>query len=158
MVLHVYSPRCGSASRLALAGILGDVDRRMSMANLIGRLLPNFIARKLRERALHGATVFCPVCERGAIAFLPSGSPPRPHVLCPFCGSRERARMTWLYLKEQNLLRPGLRILHVAPEACLRDRLKELPQATYVAGDKHETGYTYPPGTIDGRDRTKIPG
>jgi len=121
----------------------------MSMAGLIERLLPNFIARKLRERALHGATVLCPVCEQGAIAFLPSGSPPRPHVLCPFCGSRERARMTWLYLEEQNLLRPGLRILHVAPEACLRDRLKALPQATYVAGDKHETGYSYPPGTID---------
>ncbi len=57
--------------------------------------------------------------------------------------------MTWLFLKERKLLRPGLRILHVAPENCLRDTLKGLPDVDYVAGDKHEPGYSYPEGTID---------
>ena len=119
------------------------------MSGLLQRLLPGALRQALRNRALQGGTVYCPVCELGAIAFLPSGSPPRPHVLCPFCGSRERARMAWLFLKERNALRPGLRILHVAPEQCLRDKLIALPQVQYVAGDKHEPGYRYASGTMD---------
>ena len=125
------------------------------MSGLLQRLLPSVLRTAIRERVLAGDTVLCPICERGAIAFLPSGSPPRPHVLCPFCGSRERARMTWLFLKERKVLRPGIRILHVAPESCLREKLKALPEVEYVAGDKHEPGYTYPEGTID-LDITKI--
>lgn len=119
------------------------------MSGFFERLLPGSWRQALRNRVLKGDTVRCPVCERGAIAYLPSGSPPRPHVLCPFCGSRERARMTWLFLKERKVLRPGLRILHVAPEACLREKLQALPGVEYVAGDKHEVGYRYPVGTMD---------
>jgi ubiquinone/menaquinone biosynthesis C-methylase UbiE len=63
--------------------------------------------------------------------------------------------LTWLFLKEQGLLKPGQRILHVAPERCLRERLRSLPNVDYVAGDKHEPGYTYPAGTVD-LDITKI--
>jgi len=125
------------------------------MNGIIHRLLPSALRTAIRDRVLSGDTVHCPICERGAIAYLPSGSPPRPHVLCPFCGSRERARMTWLFLKERKLLRPGLRILHVAPESCLRERLQAIQNVEYIAGDKHEPGYTYPNGTID-LDITKI--
>jgi SAM-dependent methyltransferase len=125
------------------------------MSEFLLRLLPNKLRSLLRDRVMQGDAVHCPVCERGAIAFLPSGKPPRPHVLCPFCGSRERARLTWLFLKEQGLLKPGQRILHVAPERCLRERLRNLPNVDYVAGDKHEPGYTYPAGTVD-LDITKI--
>ena len=64
--------------------------------------------------------------------------------------------MTWMFLMERKALRPGLRILHIAPEACLREKLKALPSVEYVAGDKHETGYTYPAGTVD-LDVTKLP-
>ncbi|MCB0766774.1 MAG: methyltransferase domain-containing protein [Flavobacteriales bacterium] len=105
---------------------------------------------------MRGDTVHCPVCDRGAIAYLPSGSPPRPHVLCPFCGSRERARMAWLFLKERKVLRAGLRVLHVAPERCLSERLTSLPGVKYTAGDKFTPGYDYPPGTID-LDITAMP-
>lgn len=126
------------------------------MSALLNHILPAELRAWLRNRVLQGDTVQCPICERGAIAYLPSGSPPRPHVLCPFCGSRERARMTWLFLKERKVLRPGLRILHVAPENCLRDRLKALPQVEYIAGDKHEPGYSYPTGTTE-LDVTKLP-
>ena len=98
---------------------------------------------------LKGDTVHCPVCGQGAIAYLPAGIPPRPHVKCPFCGSRERTRMTWLYLRQQNLLREGLRILHVAPERCLQQRFLTLEGVDYIAGDKHEPGYSYPPGTVE---------
>ena len=123
---------------------------------MLQRLLPPPLKQWMRRRALRGDTVQCPICEQGAIAFLPSGKPPRPHVLCPFCGSRERARMTWLFLQERGVLHPALRILHIAPEACLRDRLKALSGVVYTAGDKHAPGYEYPPGTLD-LDVTQLP-
>lgn len=63
--------------------------------------------------------------------------------------------MTWLFLKERGILKPGIRILHVAPENCLRERLQAIQNVGYIAGDKHEPGYTYPKGTID-LDITKI--
>lgn len=57
--------------------------------------------------------------------------------------------MTWLFLKQRNVLRPGIRILHVAPEKCLREKLMALSGVDYTAGDKHEPGYSYPSGTAD---------
>ena len=119
------------------------------MNEFLLRLLPNKLRGSVRDRVMKGDAVYCPICERGAIAFLPSGKPPRPHVLCPFCGSRERARMMWLFLQERDLLKPGMRILHIAPERCVRERLMRIPQVDYVAGDKKEPAYNYPAGTID---------
>ncbi len=122
----------------------------------IARLLPSGLRALIRRQVLAGDTVCCPICERGAIAYLPSGTPPRPHVLCPFCGSRERARMTWLFLQERKVLRSGLRVLHVAPERCLSERILGLPGVAYTAGDKLTPGYDYPVGTID-LDITAMP-
>ena len=126
------------------------------MKDVFKLLLPAPFRELIRKAVLRGDTVHCPVCDRGAIAYLPSGSPPRPHVLCPFCGSRERARMAWLFLKERKVLRAGLRVLHVAPERCLSERLTSLPGVKYTAGDKFTPGYDYPPGTID-LDITAMP-
>ena len=125
------------------------------MSNL-ARLFPTTLRSWMRHQVMRGDAVHCPVCDNGAIAYLPSGSPPRPHVLCPFCGSRERARMAWLFLKERNVLRTGLRVLHVAPEQCLREKLTVLPGVKYTAGDKFTPGYSYPRGTID-LDITAMP-
>ncbi|MBX2974438.1 MAG: methyltransferase domain-containing protein [Flavobacteriales bacterium] len=124
--------------------------------SLFSKLLPAGLRGFVRRQALRGDTVHCPICDQGAIAYLPSGSPPRPHVLCPFCGSRERARMAWLFLKERKVLRAGLRVLHVAPERCLREKLTVLPGVKYTAGDKFTPGYDYPSGTID-LDITAMP-
>ncbi|MBK9076419.1 MAG: methyltransferase domain-containing protein [Flavobacteriales bacterium] len=112
-------------------------------------LLPNGLKRRLRDLALRGDAVHCPLCHRGAIAFLPSGTPPRPHALCPFCGSLERTRMMGLALKERGLPKPGHRVLHVAPDRSLREMLRKAPGVTYIAGDKQAPGYSYPQDTID---------
>ena len=114
------------------------------------------LKRWLRDRALRGNAVRCPLCERDAIAFLPSGTPPRPHALCPFCGSLERTRMMGLALTQRGLPKAGQRVLHVAPDRSLRERVQAVPGITYIAGDKKESGYTYPPGTVD-LDVTAIP-
>ncbi len=116
----------------------------------------NILKRWLRDRALRGDAVHCPLCARSAVAFLPSGTPPRPHALCPFCGSLERTRMMGLALRQRGLPKAGQHVLHVAPDRSLREQLRATPGITYVAGDKKEPGYTYPPGTID-LDVTALP-
>jgi SAM-dependent methyltransferase len=114
------------------------------------------LKRWLRHRALRGDAVRCPLCERGAVAYLPSGTPPRPHALCPFCGSLERTRMMGLAMRQRGLPKSGQRVLHVAPDRSLRERIQAVPGITYIAGDKKEPGYTYPPGTLD-LDVTAMP-
>jgi SAM-dependent methyltransferase len=64
--------------------------------------------------------------------------------------------MAWLFLQERKVLRAGLRVLHVAPERCLRERLTVLPGVKYTAGDKFTPGYDYPSGTVD-LDITAMP-
>lgn len=57
--------------------------------------------------------------------------------------------MMWLHLRRQGLPKPGMRVLHVAPEHSLFRRFSGEKGITYVAGDKHEPGYQWPAGTIE---------
>ena len=61
---------------------------------------------------------YCPVCENRVRRFMPYGSSRRANASCPFCGSLERHRLDWLFLKERTNLFDGSRkkMLHVAPE------------------------------------------
>ncbi|MCB0758970.1 MAG: methyltransferase domain-containing protein [Flavobacteriales bacterium] len=61
----------------------------------------------------------------------------------------ERSRMIWLFMKERGLPHPGAKVLHVAPEKCIREKITAMPRVDYVIGDKHEPGYTYPSGTME---------
>ena len=61
------------------------------------------------------ATFFCPCCARSFTHFLPFGVIPRPNAMCPGCGSLERHRMLWLYLKDRrNFFIDTLTVLHFA--------------------------------------------
>ena len=81
--------------------------------------------------------LFCPVCEQTAAAFLPFGVKPRRNARCPNCGSLERHRLVWLYLCRHSSLFDGRRkrILHVAPEFCLRRKLQLVANFTYISAD-----------------------
>jgi hypothetical protein len=47
-----------------------------------------------------------------------------PNRACWSCGSLERERLMWLYLdRHPELLRPGMKVLHVAPEGPLAPRI-----------------------------------
>ncbi len=123
---------------------------------LINKFIPTSVKVRLRHRFMRGNAVYCPICGNSGIAFLPSGDPPRPHARCAFCGSLERARMAWLYLKRLNLPKSGMRVLHVAPENSLREKFKSIPGVEYIAGDKFEPGYQWAKETIK-LDVTEIP-
>jgi SAM-dependent methyltransferase len=83
-----------------------------------------------------GAGVECPCCDGLFERFEPFGERPRENALCPGCGSLERHRLVWLYLRDR--LRLGmqpLRVLHLAPEECLRPLLESILGLDYVAAD-----------------------
>ena len=78
----------------------------------------------------------CPLCNKKIDEFLPYGYVPRPNAQCPICGSLERHRLTWLFLKEKtNLFTAKLRMMHVAPESQLGGRFKALTNIDYLSVD-----------------------
>jgi SAM-dependent methyltransferase len=91
------------------------------------------IPRRTTGRLLHsGRRVQCPCCGsqyRDLAAFR------GPDRACWHCGSLERDRLLWLFFdRNPSLLTPGLRVLHVAPEAPLRPRVQRIA-GSYVCGD-----------------------
>ena len=111
----------------------------------IGFLLPRPVLRGLRGvRNLTlgtwygGAGRWCPVCRRSSRRFLPFGREVvRQDARCPHCTALERHRMVWLYLTHRTDLFDGRpkRVLHVAPEQCLEERLRARLGAGYLTAD-----------------------
>ncbi len=98
----------------------------------------------LRATAIvfRGGKYECTVCGWNVRRFLPYGRfKVRPGAVCPHCGSLERHRLIWQYVKgETNLLSSDelsstQNVLHVAPEACLREQLQKIPRLNYITAD-----------------------
>ncbi len=82
----------------------------------------------------------CPICATAAEAFLPFGLDGRPGAQCPSCGSVERHRIMWLYLKERtDFLTRRRRVLHLAPEPCMEPHFRRHHGAGYVTLDRFNT-------------------
>ncbi|MFT7287637.1 MAG: putative SAM-dependent methyltransferase [Halieaceae bacterium] len=101
-------------------------------------------ARQLRNRLvspiLHrGDAVHCPVCSHDFARFLPAGSGDRGReaAVCPLCRSRERDRLSWLFLRErqETLLRRHMQFLHIAPEPRLSEFFSEAIGEGYITAD-----------------------
>ena len=78
----------------------------------------------------------CPICRSRLKRFLPAGVPPRANALCPVCGAVERHRLIWYVIRQKRLLSPvpsrhQIRLLHVAPEDCLRDKFENRVDVDY---------------------------
>jgi len=86
-----------------------------------------------------GPGFLCPVCGEWSRTFLPFGLDQRRRARCPVCGALERHRFVWLHLLDAwRLTRQRARLLHIAPEPCLRRRIAQLPQIRYVTADKFD--------------------
>ena len=79
----------------------------------------------------------CPVCDRSFRGFRPAGNKRtrRPNAVCPYCGARERDRLTFLFLRSADAPPTGGPLLHMAPEACIQPRLRELADGDYITSD-----------------------
>jgi SAM-dependent methyltransferase len=76
-----------------------------------------------------GDAVQCPCCAGHFRSFSGSGGNAR----CPRCWSLARHRTLYLFLRDAGLLRPSLRVLHIAPEEGIYRHLRG--NAGYVPAD-----------------------
>ena len=82
---------------------------------------------------LRGDRHECPCCGGRFSRFIVRDDASR---VCPRCRSRERQRVLWLYLqRELGIEDSSARVLHLAPEPALHDRLRALPRLRYETGD-----------------------
>lgn len=95
-----------------------------------------------------GNAHYCPVCESRIRRWKPlgydlpvirekqiTGSGLR-NVMCPVCGSSDRVRLLYLFLKSRTrLFTDKIRLLHVAPEDQLKDILSRLQNIDYLTAD-----------------------
>lgn len=94
------------------------------------------LQRRIVNRLDPKRYVECPCCGELATSFLPHGVKRRENARCPKCGSVERHRLQWLYLRDRtNLFKDQVKVLHFAPEVALQKRLKALPKVTYHGAD-----------------------
>ncbi|KKN12570.1 hypothetical protein LCGC14_1015190 [marine sediment metagenome] len=80
---------------------------------------------------------YCPICKSYFRKFLDNISMDnRKNVLCPKCGSFERHRLIWLFLKrETNLFKKSLKVLHFAPIFYQQKIFKKLSNLDYLSVD-----------------------
>lgn len=79
----------------------------------------------------------CPICEKSAEGFLPFGVFQRPNAQCPWCKSLERHRLVWSFFSRVSDLFDGepKRVLHIAPELAIGQRISRLPNVDYLSAD-----------------------
>ena len=84
-----------------------------------------------------GNKVECPVCSSTFSKFLPYGRlTPRENALCPNCLALERHRLMYLYLKEKTgFFTDKIKLLHVAPEYCFKDKFEKMTNLDYITAD-----------------------
>lgn len=108
---------------------------------MLGRtLMKTLIPRECRSlisSLIHiGKEVNCPCCGWNFRKFLPYGVEVRENAMCPRCGSLERHRSLWFYLKNKtNFFFDNLKVLHFAPEYCFLKTFKSIPNLDYVSAD-----------------------
>ena len=94
--------------------------------------------------SVSGARFHCPICNGWFLHFLPFGLNQRRHAKCPGCGSLERHRFLWLYLRDKiHLTRHRANVLHVAPEIPIRDNLSQLSNLNYATIDLYDPSATH---------------
>ncbi|MEJ2217489.1 MAG: methyltransferase domain-containing protein [Gemmatimonadota bacterium] len=83
-----------------------------------------------------GNRFICPCCGGRFRKLRPFGVRRRQNAWCPKCGSLERHRLLWLFLRDRtNLFSEDVRLLHFAPEKVLQDLIAPLHNVDYTSAD-----------------------
>lgn len=100
--------------------------RNEGIITFISKLM-NFMTRRAKVQTYKiGSGRICPICEFDGRKFASSGNPPRPESQCPQCGSRERHRLLWYYIRnDTDLTDGGNDVLYFAPANNLLKKLRE---------------------------------
>ena len=77
----------------------------------------------------------CNIC--GSLSLFQRGR----QAICVTCGSDARTRLIWLLLTSRALLRPGLRVLHLAPERAVAGRIGALVGGGYDPVDLNPSDF-----------------
>jgi len=110
----------------------------MSARSVLKRFIPKKYRPKLKrwyKLVLYGGSRYsCPYCGLSFRRFLMCGA--RKNAQCPVCGSLERHRLLWFYLKDKtDLLSKKNKILHFAPERFISSWLLSSPNIDYTSAD-----------------------
>lgn len=90
----------------------------------------NIKLRKIKGFFLVGNKFYCPCCQHSYSKFLKKGNGliSRENAVCPNCGSLERTRLLFMYLKEETrIFHNSPYILHFAPEDILKSKFIQNP-------------------------------
>ncbi len=83
-----------------------------------------------------GNRLICPCCNGHFRNFITFGVKPRPNAQCPRCGSLERHRLLWLYLRDKtNFFKDSLKVLDIAPMYFFQQKCKTLSNLNYISAD-----------------------
>lgn len=122
-------------------------------------LLSAIILQPLRIILHRGNKYICPFCGYSSSDLRPVGQdapvykekriipPGRRRGGCYKCGSIDRERLIYLFLKEKLGIFNGeknVRILHVAPKKNISEIMRKSGFKEYICGDLFAEGYTYP--------------
>jgi len=117
-----------------LASLLGTVMRRIVPMKYHSPLRETYLA--LASLRYLGNRVACPYCNWHFRKFVPYPVPLRPNALCPRCGSAERHRLLWLYLRDKtNFFSDNLNVLDIGFSWCYSKKFKTLPNLNYISAD-----------------------
>lgn len=101
----------------------------------LGLLKTMKLPLRLRSMIFAGRRRYCVVCDRYTSMFIPHGIALRFNARCPLCGSLERHRLTWLLYLRLFGQNPLIKLLHFAPEPCLRARFLRILGRNYLSAD-----------------------
>lgn len=130
----------------------------MSLKKIIKKVTPKrvqpFLARTYStftkvwySVAYRGSRYHCPFCDRSFSKLLPAGldlevlrekkvigGGLRLNATCPWCESGDRERQIYTFIKEESLLKPRMKLLHMAPELSLQ-KVFEKAEIEYFSAD-----------------------
>ncbi len=139
------------------------------MTGLIKKNIPYNIKLLLKKIFYLGFKYYCNCCGSHIRRFCPGGEdlPPilenkiigagyRNQDYCPVCKSTYRHRMVWMYLKELEIWKEDVTVLHVAPEEMIARKLSRIRHIKYITGDTDPDRYRHYTNAIR-LDITRIP-
>jgi len=111
----------------------------IGLAEATGSRLREAARRHGKRLRYFGLARHCVICHADARCFLTTRKG-RPDAICPICGSLERHRLIWTWIRQRSgltAIQPPrtTRLLHVAPERHLETKLRALPGVDYLSGD-----------------------